>query len=74
MLSQDDGKSYQMYDLSKDVAEANDISGENPELLNTLVEKHGVWESGLVPQQWGWDPRLGYKDPRFGKPRPYHQR
>ena len=25
-----------------------------------------------MPQQWGWNQSLGYKDPNFGKPQPYH--
>jgi arylsulfatase A-like enzyme len=74
VMSQDGGKSYQMYDLSKDIAEANDLAADHPEKLQSLIKMHQDWESGLMPQQWGWDRTLGYKDPEFGKPQAYHKK
>ncbi len=72
VVSMNNGRSYQMYDLSKDIGEKNDISRMHPEKLKALIDKHQKWESELMPQQWGWNSRLGYKDPNFGKPKPYH--
>jgi len=72
IVSLNRGKSYQMYDLSKDIGEQHDIAQNHPEKLKEMIKQHQQWESGLMSQQWGWDSRLGYKDPQFGKPRPYH--
>ena len=74
VMTQDGGKSYQMFDLSKDIGEANDIAARNPEKLQAMIRKHQDWESGLMPPQWGWNKALGYEDPGFGKPKPYHER
>ena len=72
-LSQDDGKTWQLYDLAKDKSETNDLSSKRGKKLNSIKERFLRWEKSLMPQQWGWNPKLGYKDPEFGKPRPYHQ-
>jgi hypothetical protein len=37
-----------------------------------VIAKHKAWEKNLSPPLWGWNPKLGYKDPDFGKPKPYH--
>jgi len=72
VVSMNNGKSYEMYDLSKDIGEQHDLARQNPEKLKSLIENNKQWEAGLKPQQWGWNSRLGYKDPQFGKPKPYH--
>jgi arylsulfatase A-like enzyme len=71
-VTQDDGKSWQLFDLAADIGEANDLAGSQLEKVETLVRKHAAWEAGLMPQQWGWNKALGYEDPEFGKPKPYH--
>ncbi len=71
-ISLNAGKSFMLFDLSKDVSEQNDLAATQPEKLKTLIEKHRAWESGLTPQKWGWNKALGYRDPEFAKPRPYH--
>ena len=72
-LSQDDGKTWQLYDLARDKSETNDLSSKRGKKLDSMKERFLRWEKSLMPQQWGWNPKLGYKDPEFGKPRPYHQ-
>ena len=72
-LSQDDGKTWQLYDLAKDKSETNDLSSKRGKKLDSMKGSFVRWEKSLIPQQWGWNPKLGYKDPEFGKPRPYHK-
>lgn len=72
VMSRDDGRTYQMFDLSQDIGEQKDLAADRAEELQSLVKKHRQWESGLMPQQWGWNQALGYKDPNFGKSKPYH--
>ena len=71
-LSQDSGKSWQLYDLKKDISEQRDLGTENVSKLDQLVKRFKSWEKELMPQQWGWRSDLGYKDPSFGEPKPYH--
>ena len=74
VLTDDGGKSWKMFQLAQDIGENNDLSTKRPKKLKELIAKHNAWESTLMPQQWGWSKNLGYKDPTFGKPKPYHQR
>ncbi len=71
-LSQDSGKSWQLYDLKKDLSEQKDLGAEQASKLDQLVKRFKSWEKELMPQQWGWRSDLGYKDPTFGQPKPYH--
>lgn len=66
------GKVYQLYDLSQDVGEKENIASLFPEKLAALIERQLEWEKTLAPQKWGWSKALGYKNPSFGKPEPYH--
>ena len=72
-LSQDGGQTFQLYNLVRDIGEANDLAGKRPAKLEELIGAQREWESGLMPQQWGWNSKLGYRDPDFGKPKPYHE-
>jgi arylsulfatase A-like enzyme len=71
-LSQDSGKSWQLYDLKKDISEQRDLATDHVSKLDQLVKRFKSWEKELMPQQWGWRSDLGYKDPSFGEPKPYH--
>lgn len=71
-MSQDDGKSWQLYNLRKDISETDDLAPRMPDRLRELIAAHAKWESSLMPQQWGWNSSLGYRDPNFGKPKTYH--
>ncbi len=73
VLTDDGGKSWKMFQLTQDIGENSDLSTKRPKKLKELIAKHHAWESTLMPQQWGWNKNLGYKDPTFGKPKPYHQ-
>jgi arylsulfatase A-like enzyme len=71
-VTSDSGGSWQLYDLIEDISEQNDLAEKRSHKLQSLIELHRKWESGLMPQQWGWNAKLGYRDPEFGKPKPYH--
>jgi arylsulfatase A-like enzyme len=72
IVSMNKGKKYEMFDLSKDIGETKNIAKDHPEKLRSMIEKHQAWEKGLPPPKWGWNKKLGVKDPLFGKPKPYH--
>jgi len=72
-MSQNGGKTWQMFNLATDIGESNDLASKRPKKLKQVIAKHREWESSLMPQQWGWNKALGYKDPEFGKPKPYHK-
>jgi arylsulfatase A-like enzyme len=74
IISHDGGKTYNAFELSKDRSESNDLAEQRPYRVKELIQKHKEWESDLMPQQWGWNSKLGFKDPNFGKPKPYHER
>lgn len=44
----------ELYDLSVDKEEQNNIAASNANLVNTLVEKHNKWASKMMEPQWGW--------------------
>ena len=44
----------------------------DPSNKDELIKKHQQWEKQLTPSKWGWNPKMGYKHPGFGKPKPYH--
>lgn len=71
-VSMDNGKTYQAYELWKDRSELNDISSQRPLRTNQVIAKHKKWELDLIPQQWGWNPKLGFDVPGFGKAKFYH--
>ena len=71
-VSFDGGKSFQAFELWKDRAESKDISVQRPVRTKEVIAKHKAWEKTLSPPLWGWNPKLGYNDPDFGKPKPYH--
>ena len=71
-ISLNSGKTFELYDLHKDMVESNNIAKQHPEKLQNMIEEHSKWEAKLMPLQWGWDKKLGYKDPNFGKPEAYH--
>jgi arylsulfatase A-like enzyme len=71
-MSQDEGKSWQLYNLRNDISEQYDLADERALKLEQLIKKFNAWEKELIPQQWGWRPDLGHRDVNFGKPKPYH--
>ena len=72
-VTQNQGRSWGLYDLHKDLSEKRDLSKEQPQRMERMVKQFLEWEKNLMPQQWGWSKDLGFKDPDFGKPRPYHK-
>jgi arylsulfatase A-like enzyme len=43
ILSLDDGKSYELYDLLEDPSETRDIAGQHPEILGQMKEQLTAW-------------------------------
>lgn len=41
-----------LYDLSKDVAENNDVAGENPDVVDELTKAFAAWNSEMVEPLW----------------------
>ena len=72
-MTQNDGKQWQLFDLAADRAEQHNLAETQADTLQRLIAKHLTWEEKLLPQLWGWKKELGHKDPRFGKPMPYHE-
>lgn len=72
LLSMDDGRSFKLFDLANDISENKDVARQYPEMVASMKKLHSAWESELSPQLWGWNSKLGYRDPLFGKPKPYH--
>lgn len=71
-VSMNEGRKWELFDLARDMSETTDLAGQRPEKLQALIKQHEAWQEGLVPQMWGWKKDLGYKDPLFGQPKPYH--
>ena len=71
-VSMNNGKNFELYNLAQDISESTDLSRQHPEKLENMTQQHAKWESTLMPQQWGWNSKLGTKDPNFGKSEPYH--
>ncbi len=47
------GRGPALFDLSKDVGEANDLASKNPDLLNAMLKKLDAWEGELQEPRWG---------------------
>ena len=71
-ISLNSGKTFELYDLQEDMGESINIAKHHQEKLQNMIEEHSKWESKLMPLQWGWNKKLGYKDPNFGEPEAYH--
>ena len=67
VVTMNGGREYQMFDLSKDISESQNIAQDYPEKLKEMINRHQKWEKSLMRPQWGWNKALGYKDPLFGK-------
>ena len=44
----------ELYDLSVDKEEQNNVAGNNADRVNTMMAKHESWASNLMDPQWGW--------------------
>lgn len=71
-ISNNNGKTFELYNLSTDLDETTNLARKNPEKLKSMLDRLDQWEAQLPPPGWGWNPKLGYKDPNFAKPTPYH--
>ena len=43
----------ELYDLSQDISESNDLAEKHPEVLEKLMKKMNAWESELKDPLWG---------------------
>ena len=58
-MSQDNGKSWQLYNVKNDISEQHDLADKRAPKLEQLIKIFDAWEKELVPQQWGWRKDLG---------------
>ena len=42
----------QLYDLDADIAEAKDLAGEKPDLVEQLRKGHDAWNAEMIPPRW----------------------
>ncbi len=54
----------QLFDLSKDIAEANDLAAQKPDVVKELSNALAKWESQMVPPLWSPQVRLRQLRPR----------
>ncbi|NWK55846.1 sulfatase-like hydrolase/transferase [Verrucomicrobiaceae bacterium N1E253] len=47
------GAAPELYDLSKDISESNNLASEHPEVTKKLTSKMKVWESQMKEPLWG---------------------
>jgi len=47
------GEEPALFDLLKDVGEADDLAAKNPEVLKVMLKKLDAWESELQEPRWG---------------------
>lgn len=47
-----DGLTPKLYDLSKDIGEANDLAASNPEKVVELKAEWDAWNADNVPAKW----------------------
>lgn len=50
-------RSWELYDLDKDIGESDDVAARNPKVVGRLVEAWGRWDSGLIKPLWDSGPR-----------------
>jgi len=43
---------WQVYDVTNDLAEENDIAKEHPEFLKTIIEDGKAWSDTHIDPQW----------------------
>ncbi len=53
-----DGEIYQLFDLSSDPLEKNDLSGERPDLLEELIAELAIWREEVRADSLGEAPQL----------------
>ena len=42
----------QLYDLDADIAEAKDLAGEKPDLVEQLRKGHDAWNAEMIAPRW----------------------
>ncbi|RLD69442.1 MAG: sulfatase [Bacteroidetes bacterium] len=56
LLKHRDHPEPELYNLSEDVGEQKDLSGEYPEIFKELQEMYTQWSDMMPDPQWGWQP------------------
>lgn len=55
LISKDNGKTFELYDLLGDMEEKSEISGENPELVDSLKLQLAEWLKSCMMSEYGRD-------------------
>ncbi len=71
-VTTDNGSHWHLYDLAHDISEQHDLASQYPERLKAMIHKHELWRKTIKPPLWGWNKKLGYRDPSFKKPVHYN--
>lgn len=61
------GAKPELYDLSNDIGESNNLASKNPEVVSQLLEKMKQWEAQLKEPLWGPGAPGHQKNPKKGK-------
>ncbi|MGF1735990.1 sulfatase [Photobacterium satsumensis] len=57
----DENASYELYRISDDISESNNVADTHPEQVTRLISEFASWSNDNMPQLWGWDKnRLKY--------------
>ena len=66
----EDGGQAQLYDLSKDIGESNDLAAKNPDKVKELSAAFDKWNAEMVPALWKTGARPGKKAAKAAGERP----
>ena len=61
-----ESKSPQLFRIATDISEKQDISAEQPDVVQRLQTAHDAWNKALMPKLWGWNKSFPIYDPRPG--------
>ena len=61
-----ESKSPQLFRIATDISEKQDLSAEQPDVVQRLQAAHDAWNQTLMPKLWGWNKSFPVYDPRPG--------
>ena len=64
-VSSSSKKKPELFHISTDISEANDLSQDKPDVLQQMEKIYNEWNSQLMQKQWGWDKSFPVYDPKF---------
>ncbi len=52
------GTGWQLFDLSADIGEKNDVAAKHPQVVRELTAAYEAWDSQLIPPLWQKSPKI----------------